>query len=63
MLALEVISELLKQYGKKYRITLVWWSLKFMTTFKYKNDILLEKMMYDREKLREKVSEWVGCLN
>ncbi|XP_074371907.1 uncharacterized protein LOC141712757 isoform X3 [Apium graveolens] len=63
MLALEAISQLLKQYGKKLEDFPGLPELNIVSTTRYKNDLLLEEMMYDREKLRSKASEGVDCFN
>ncbi|XP_074345441.1 uncharacterized protein LOC141684401 isoform X3 [Apium graveolens] len=63
MLALEAINELLKQYGKKLADYPGLPELNTVSTSKYKNELLLEEMMYDREQLRLKANEAVQCLN
>ncbi|XP_074339091.1 uncharacterized protein LOC141677199 isoform X4 [Apium graveolens] len=63
MLALEAMSHLLKQYGKKLEDFPGLPELNIVSTTRYKNDLLLEEMMYDREKLRSKASEGVDCFN
>lgn len=60
---LEAITELLKQYGKKLSDYPGLPMLIIVSASKYKNDLLLEDMMYDREQLRSKAHEGVHCLN
>ncbi|XP_074324065.1 uncharacterized protein LOC141660986 [Apium graveolens] len=57
MLALEAVNELLKQYGKKVVDYPGLPELRVVSPTKYKNELLMEKMMYDREELRLKASE------
>lgn len=63
MLTLESISELLKQYGKKLTDYPGLPELNIVSASKYKNELLLEEMMYDREQLRLKAEAGVQCLN
>lgn len=63
MLALEEVSNLLKQYGKKLSDYPGLLELNTATTSKYKNELLVEEMMYDRETLRLKAAGNLDCLN
>ncbi|XP_074346335.1 uncharacterized protein LOC141685109 [Apium graveolens] len=51
MLALEAVNELLKQYGKKVADYPGLPELRVVSPTKYKNELLMEEMMYDREEL------------
>ncbi|XP_074342273.1 uncharacterized protein LOC141679760 [Apium graveolens] len=63
MLALEEHNNLLKQYGKKNSDYQGLPELNTATTSKYRNELLVEEMMYDRERLRLKVTTNLDRLN
>nr|XP_017245346.1 PREDICTED: uncharacterized protein LOC108217005 [Daucus carota subsp. sativus] len=63
MLALEAVQHLLRQYGKTLADYPGMPELSVVSTSKYKNDLLLEEMMYDRERLQLKAAEQYPCLN
>ncbi|XP_074355096.1 uncharacterized protein LOC141693803 [Apium graveolens] len=54
ILALEAVNEVLKQYGKKVADYPGLPELRVVSPTKYKNELLMEEMMYDREELRLK---------
>lgn len=63
MLALEAINNLLKQYGKKLADFPGLPELNTGITTKYRNELLLEEMMYDREELVHRARKSANCLN
>ncbi|XP_063942080.1 uncharacterized protein LOC108218842 isoform X3 [Daucus carota subsp. sativus] len=63
MLALEAVGNLLKQYGKKLSDFPGLPQFHAGTTSKYRNELLIEEMMYDREELRLKADENYARLN
>ena len=63
MLALQAISDLLKQYGKRLTDYPGLPALNTGIRNKYKNELLIEEMMYNREALRIKAGNIIGSLN
>ncbi|XP_074362378.1 uncharacterized protein LOC141702627 [Apium graveolens] len=63
MMTLEAVNELLKQYGKRLADYPGLPELNIVCTSKYKNELLLEEMMYDRDQLQFKANEAIHCLN
>ncbi|XP_074328023.1 uncharacterized protein LOC141665934 [Apium graveolens] len=63
MLALEEVNNLLKQYGKKNSDYPGLPELNTATTSKYRNELLVEEMMYDRERLKLKAATNLDRLN
>ena len=63
MLALKEINDLLKQHGKRLEDFPGMPLLNMSGLSRYKNDLLLEEMMYDRSQLQCQASEKVTCLN
>ncbi|XP_017225164.2 uncharacterized protein LOC108201383 [Daucus carota subsp. sativus] len=63
MLALQAISDLLKQYGKRLADYPGLPALNTATKHKYKNELLIEEMMYNREALRIMAGNIIDSLN
>ncbi|XP_074323868.1 uncharacterized protein LOC141660783 [Apium graveolens] len=63
MLALEEVNNLLKQYGKKISDYPTLPGLNTTTTSKYRNELLVEEIMCDRERLRLSAATNLDRLN
>lgn len=63
MLALEAVGNLLKQYGNKLADYPGLPELNAAKTSRYRNELLIEDMMYDREDLWLKADSKCGHLN